>query len=473
MPWGQVLFTGRPRPSLFFLLFCSIPSFCRPPKVVELLGPHSISTTHFAAHTALRKALAPAFGPAAVAGYVPLMQSVCEDHAAAWAKAGPGLGGAAANKSFTFHVICHVLGFQDGVEWAGPAARARANALFADWLGGFSPTGSGLPGGKMWAARRARAELLRLIRATLGPMITARAAALARGRASSEAGSGDGGGDSGDGERRAVMARVIDALLVEGGLQAGAPAGTSPHADPHAIMPAAADIALNLLFAGTDTSSTVLTLLLRTLVGADQTPLLARLRAEQESVLAAHGPTLTAAALDAMPLLGACLKEQLRVVPIVGQVFRRVVVDGLDVGGFHIRRGETLVLDLADALATDGRWASEPPTSPAHLAKFHPDRWLPGPGATEADREAIRREGAWLPFGGGPRLCVGYRLATAEVATMMAVLLRGYAWTVAAPGTPLVKPPTGLPLPTDGFVVEFRGLGGGVGGADGVRAKEE
>ena len=56
---------------------------------------------------------------------------------------------------------------------------------------------------------------------------------------------------------------------------------------------------------------------------------------------------------------------------------------------------------------------------------------------------------------------------------MMAVLLRGYAWTVAAPGTPLVKPPTGLPLPTDGFVVEFRGLGGGVGGADGVRAKEE
>ena len=31
-----------------------------PPKVAELLGPRSISTTHFAAHTALRKALAPA-----------------------------------------------------------------------------------------------------------------------------------------------------------------------------------------------------------------------------------------------------------------------------------------------------------------------------------------------------------------------------------------------------------------------------
>lgn len=455
-----------------------------PPRIAELLGPRSISTTHFAEHTALRKALAPAFGPAAVAGYIPLMQSVCEEHAAAWAAAGPGLAGSAANKSFTFHVICHVLGFQDGVEWAGPGARARANALFAAWLGGFSPTGSGLPGGAMWHARRARAELLRLIRATLGPMIRGRAAVLA-----ARAGSAGGGGGEEE-ERRAVMVRVIDALLADHHAQAAVPqkagamattataaqaggkatAAASP--DPMAIMPAAADIALNLLFAGTDTSSTVLTLLLRSL--AADPALLARVRAEQASVSAAHGPALTAAALDAMPLLHACLKEQLRCVPIVGQLFRKVAVDALEVGGFRVEKGETLVLDVAHTLAADARWADAPPASPAHLSKFYPDRWIAGGGSSEEAREGLRREGAWVPFGGGPRLCVGYRLAEAEVKSMLAVLLRGYAWAVANPDAPLARPPKGLPLPTDGFVVEFKEAGeGACGGRVGPRAKDE
>jgi len=458
-----------------------------PPRVAELLGPASISTTHFAAHTALRRALAPAFGPAAVAGYVGLMQEVCEEHAAAWAAAGPGLGGAVANKAFTLSIILHVMGFSGGAAWDGPAAKARVNDLFADWLGGFSPTGSGLPGGKMWRARRARAELLRLIRGTLGEMIPARAATLARASEAGEAGSGvaAAAGAAAAAAPACVMDRVVDALLAEAAAAAAAAEGKANGsggggaalpsripADPLAIMPAAADVALNLLFAGTDTSSTVLTLLLRSL--AADPALLGRLRAEQAAVVSAHGPALDAAALEAAPLLTACFKEQLRCVPIVGQLFRRVVVPGgLEVGGFWLPHGEALVLDVADALGTDARWAGEPPASPAHLSKFHPARWIAAPGAGPAAVEALKREGAWIPFGGGPRLCVGYRLAEAEVKAMLCVLLRGYAWTVAAPGTPLVKPPKGLPLPTDGFRVCFAPLGGG-GGGDGLgRAKEE
>jgi retinoid hydroxylase len=425
-----------------------------PWRVRELLGPRSISTTHFGAHTALRKALAPAFGPAAVAGYIPLMERVCQEHAAAWAAAGPGFKGAAASKSFTFHVIAHVLGFHDGAHWAGPAARARANALFADWLGGFHPVGSSLPGGMLWKARAARRELIRMIDATLEPMIASRAAA-----ARSGGGGGDGGGDGDEKEAGAsaaaahVMDRVVDALLAE---HAGRSPGSAAAA---AIMPAAADIALNLLFAGTDTSSTVLTLLLRSL--AADPALARRLRAEQAAAVAAHGPDLSAAALEAMPLLAAAIKEQARVVPIVGQVFRTVVVDALDVGGCEVRRGETLVLDIAHTLQADARWAGTlDPADPAAPHKFHPDRWVPGAPGAPADAEALKREGGYIPFGGGPRLCVGYRLATAELLCMGATVLRTLRWTVASPGTDLVKPPNGLPLPTDGFVVEFRPVGG-------------
>jgi retinoid hydroxylase len=425
-----------------------------PWRVRDLLGPHSISTTHFAAHTALRKALAPAFGPAAVAGYVPLMQRVCEEHVAAWAGAGPGLSGVAAAKSFTFHVITHVLGFHDGAHWAGPATRARASALFADWLGGFHPTGSALPGGGLWKARRARATLLAGIRDTLVPMIAARVARVS------------GGGGGGDGEHSAdggappahVMDRVVDALLAE--RAATTTTSEAPDAAAAAILTPAADIALNLLFAGTDTSSTVLTLLLRSL--AADPALTARLRAEQAAAVAAHGPDLSAAALESMPLLSAAIKEQARTVPVVGQVFRTVVVDSLEVGGYEVRKGETLVLDLAHTLQTDARWAGADPASPAAPSKFYPDRWIPGAPGAPVDPDALKREGGFIPFGGGPRLCVGYRLALSELLCMLSVILRRLEWTVASPDCELVKPPNGLPLPTDGFIVEFRALGGGV-----------
>ncbi len=66
---------------------------------------------------------------------------------------------------------------------------------------------------------------------------------------------------------------------------------------------------------------------------------------------------------------------------------------------------------------------------PAHWDNpdlFDPDRFTP-------DRENARHRYAWLPFGGGPRACIGRHFSMLESVLALAVLLREY--DVEAPAT--------------------------------------
>lgn len=66
---------------------------------------------------------------------------------------------------------------------------------------------------------------------------------------------------------------------------------------------------------------------------------------------------------------------------------------------------------------------------PAHWSspyEFRPDRFL--------DRERIRRKGyAYMPFGGGPRRCLGMNFAYMELLTMLLAFLNTGGWRIAAP----------------------------------------
>ncbi len=66
-----------------------------PDAVRRLLGPRSVSTTYFDAHRALRRTMAPALGPRAVAAMVPRLAETVERHLGQWCEGG---GGSAASQ---------------------------------------------------------------------------------------------------------------------------------------------------------------------------------------------------------------------------------------------------------------------------------------------------------------------------------------------------------------------------------------
>lgn len=65
------------------------------------------------------------------------------------------------------------------------------------------------------------------------------------------------------------------------------------------------------------------------------------------------------------------------------------------------------MLSIGYSMIHDERWAGE--TGPAAPLSFCPERWLSEEG---------QKTGAWIPFGSGARMCLGYLLATAELKVM-------------------------------------------------------
>jgi hypothetical protein len=73
--------------------------------------------------------------------------------------------------------------------------------------------------------------------------------------------------------------------------------------------------------------------------------------------------------------------------------------------GYTIPAGTRLQCSLQHTLHTDSRWQAEDDP----LA-FKPERWLG------------QRDGAWIPFGGGPRLCLGWLMAMVEMKVSVGLL---------------------------------------------------
>ena len=67
-------------------------------------------------------------------------------------------------------------------------------------------------------------------------------------------------------------------------------------------------------------------------------------------------------------------------------------------------QGRQIFLNLGHTLKYDERWAGE--KGQLSRQQFYPERWLSEEG---------QKTGAFMPFGGGLRLCVGYLLAQYEM----------------------------------------------------------
>jgi cytochrome P450 len=195
----------------------------------------------------------------------------------------------------------------------------------------------------------------------------------------------------------------------------------------------------NQLFAGHDTTVTVMANLMMQLA---QTP--EQLVAVQRELRTADlADPLDLDRLQELPRLNAALDESMRSVTPVQVTFRTMLRD-MDYAGFRIPKGWTLCLAIAGTHHKPEVW-----TAPD---RFDPERWCPA-------RAEQNREGhSYIPFGGGPRMCLGANFAYAEMRVMLALLARDYRW-VLVEGQDLSYRRLPFPRPRSGIRVRFSRLG--------------
>ncbi|KAJ4299641.1 hypothetical protein N0V90_004887 [Kalmusia sp. IMI 367209] len=129
------------------------------------------------------------------------------------------------------------------------------------------------------------------------------------------------------------------------------------------------------------------------------------------------------ACLEALPYLDACIKEGLRIHPVVGHILERIVPStGLVLSNGLTLPPGTIVGMNAWVVHRRGDVFGERPD------EYIPERWLKGETESEAAFEGrIRRmKDADLSFGGGNRVCLGRPLALVEMYKIVATLFTRY-----------------------------------------------
>jgi cytochrome P450 len=168
------------------------------------------------------------------------------------------------------------------------------------------------------------------------------------------------------------------------------------------------DQVMTLMFAGHDTSTSTLTFMLHELSRHPEA--LARLHEEQDRVLGGRTPTVDQLERE-MPYLEMVLDEVLRLYPPAWIGPRRAISE-FEFGGYTVPR---------DAYVNYCSWASH------RIPEVFPDPEAFIPERFTRERKAALPRGAYVPFGGGSRICIGKRFGQTEVklvATMLLARLR-------------------------------------------------
>jgi cytochrome P450 len=165
------------------------------------------------------------------------------------------------------------------------------------------------------------------------------------------------------------------------------------------------DQVMTLMFAGHDTSTSTLTFMMHEL--ARHPDAVERLCAEQDEVLGGEPPDIDRLERE-MPYLEMVMDEVLRLYPPAWIGPRRAVRD-FEFGGHQVRRG---------AYVNYCSWASH------RIPEVFPDPEAFIPERFTRERKAALPRGAYVPFGGGRRICIGKRFGQTEVKLVATMLLQ-------------------------------------------------
>ncbi|KAI0438428.1 cytochrome P450 [Xylaria telfairii] len=137
----------------------------------------------------------------------------------------------------------------------------------------------------------------------------------------------------------------------------------------------------------------------------------------REEVLATKDALVTYDLLKTYQYLKNVIRETHRVTPISTMISRQCIEDVVfPTGGgedgrspLYIRKGETIEMNFRCTLRDKEFWGED-------ADEFRPERW-----------ETLKPTWEYTPFGGGPRVCPGFRLAFAEVAYTMVMIIREFS----------------------------------------------
>jgi len=159
-----------------------------------------------------------------------------------------------------------------------------------------------------------------------------------------------------------------------------------------------------------------------------------RLREEVSEV--AGEEEISPATVEKLVFTRQVLQESMRLFPPAAG-FARQPREDTALGPYHFSRGETIVVLLWCLHRHEKLW--DDPQA------FDPDRFAP-------ERVKARHRYAFMPFGAGPRICLGMSFAMLEMATLLATFVREFRFRTV-PGRRLAidtrfttRPKGGMPL---------------------------
>jgi cytochrome P450 len=351
---------------------------------IKLLSPllgSGILTSEGADWKWQRQASAPMFRQSELLSLVPAIVKASEDGVARWRKAGSGALHAIDREmtQVTFDVISATL-LPSADDTVGPAVERNAGQFQQGTAWSLLYNVMRVP---KWLPHPGRAAMQRSrnsLREQTGRLIDERRAE---------------GGRKDD-----LMQRLMEAK--------------DPETGKEMSREKLIDNLLTFYLAGHETTAKALTWTLFLLARAPEW----HDRLAEEVVRVVGGGPVEGQHIAKLVLTEQVLKEAMRLYPPAPQM-SRVAEKDVDLGGGHvIRKGSQVVIPIYAIQRHKKRWED-------------PDRFDPMRFAPEKDAKISRYQ--YMPFGAGPRICIGMAFAMIEAVAILATIVRGVRRFEAAP----------------------------------------
>ncbi|KAG6489091.1 cytochrome P450 714B3-like [Zingiber officinale] len=148
----------------------------------------------------------------------------------------------------------------------------------------------------------------------------------------------------------------------------------------------------------------------------------ARARTEAVEVCGRGGRSLDANALQKMKILTMVIQETLRLYPPGAFVAREALRD-VNLAGVRVPAGVNIYVPVSVLHHGVATWGPDP-------HRFDPGRFARG-GSSSSTPTSRRLPHTYLPFGAGPRTCLGQNFAMAELKVVLSLLLLEFAFDLS------------------------------------------